>query len=64
MITTVIAEVAGAYFNLLELDIELEIAKRTLAAREDSLMRTRARVLSCVTAGLCACACRGRGDDR
>jgi outer membrane protein, multidrug efflux system len=43
VITTVIAEVAGAYFNLLELDFELEIAKRTLAARDDSLRLIRMR---------------------
>jgi len=43
VITTVIAEVAGAYFNLLELDVEMEIAKRTLAAREDSLRLIRVR---------------------
>jgi len=43
VITTVIAEVASAYFNLLELDVELEIAKRTLAAREDSLRLIRVR---------------------
>ena len=43
MITTVIADVAGAYFNLLELDLELEIARRTLASREDSLQLIRTR---------------------
>ena len=43
VITTVIADVAGAYFNLLELDMELEIARRTLAGREDSLQLIRAR---------------------
>ena len=43
VITTVIADVAGAYFNLLELDMELEIARRTLAGREDSLQLIRTR---------------------
>jgi outer membrane protein, multidrug efflux system len=43
VITTVIAEVAAAYFNLLELDLELEIARRTLAGREDSLRLIRVR---------------------
>ncbi len=37
VITTLISDVAGAYFNLLALDQELEIAKRTLQTREDSL---------------------------
>ena len=43
VITTVIADVAGAYFNLLELDMELEIAERTLAGREESLQLIRTR---------------------
>ena len=43
VITTVIADVAGAYFNLLELDMELEIARRTLAGREDSLQLIKTR---------------------
>jgi multidrug efflux system outer membrane protein len=34
---TLVGDVAGTYFNLLELDLELEINKRTLAARQDSL---------------------------
>jgi outer membrane protein, multidrug efflux system len=37
VVTTLVSEVAGSYFNLLELDMELEIAKRTLAVRQDSL---------------------------
>jgi multidrug efflux system outer membrane protein len=43
VVTSLVSEVAGAYFNLLELDMELEIAKRTLAAREDSLELIRIR---------------------
>jgi outer membrane protein, multidrug efflux system len=43
VITTVIADVASAYFNLLELDMELEIARRTLAGREDSLQLIKVR---------------------
>jgi outer membrane protein, multidrug efflux system len=43
VITTVIADVAGAYFNLLELDMELEIARRTLAGREESLQLIKTR---------------------
>jgi multidrug efflux system outer membrane protein len=37
VMTTLVSDVAGAYFNLLELDSELEIARRTLATREASL---------------------------
>jgi len=37
VVTTLVSEVAGAHFNLLEQDGELEIAKRTLATREESL---------------------------
>jgi outer membrane protein, multidrug efflux system len=37
VVTTLISDVAGAYFNLLELDMELDIARRTLAVRRDSL---------------------------
>jgi NodT family efflux transporter outer membrane factor (OMF) lipoprotein len=37
VVTTLVSDVAAAYFNLLELDMELEIAKRTLATREESL---------------------------
>jgi len=43
VITTLIADVASAYFNLLELDLELEIARRTLAVREESLQLIRTR---------------------
>ncbi len=35
--TTVVSDVATGYFSLLELDSELEIDKRTLATRENSL---------------------------
>jgi outer membrane protein, multidrug efflux system len=37
VMTTVVGDVAAGYFNLLELDSQLEIAKRTLAARQESL---------------------------
>ncbi len=43
VITTLVGDVASAYFNLLELDMELNIAKRTLAVREDSLALIRNR---------------------
>jgi outer membrane protein, multidrug efflux system len=41
--SVLVAEVASAYFNLLELDLELTIAKRTLAVREDSLKLIQSR---------------------
>jgi multidrug efflux system outer membrane protein len=41
--TVVVSEVATNYFNLLELDLELEIAKRTLSARQESLRIIKAR---------------------
>jgi len=41
--TTVISDVATGYFNLLELDRELDIAKRTLATRQESLRLIKTR---------------------
>ena len=41
VITTLISDVATAYFNLLELDMELSIAEDTLATREESLRLLR-----------------------
>src|SRR5215207_10085789 len=35
--TTIVSDVAASYFNLRELDFELEIARRTLASRRESL---------------------------
>jgi len=43
VVTTLVSDVATAYFHLLELDSELEIAKRTLASREDSLRLIKSR---------------------
>lgn len=43
VMTTVVADVASQYFSLLELDSELEIARRTLATREDSLRLIKVR---------------------
>ncbi len=43
VIMTLVGDVAASYFNLLELDTELAIAKRTLATREDSLKLIRSR---------------------
>lgn len=37
VVTTLVGDVASAYFDLLELDAELAIAKRTLVTRENSL---------------------------
>src|SRR5262249_34166852 len=43
VMTTVVSDVSAAYFNLLELDMELEIAKDTLATRQESLGLIRTR---------------------
>ena len=43
VMTTLVSDVAGAYFSLLELDMELEIARRTLAVRQRSLELIRNR---------------------
>ena len=41
VITSLIASLAGAYYQLLELDLQLEISKRTLTSRQESLQLTR-----------------------
>jgi NodT family efflux transporter outer membrane factor (OMF) lipoprotein len=41
VITTLVSEVATAYFSLLELDMELAISRNTLATREESLRLIR-----------------------
>jgi len=43
VISTLVSDVASAYFNLIELDSELEIARRTLTSREGSLQLIRTR---------------------
>ena len=43
VITTLVSDVASAYFNLIELDSELEIARRTLTSRVGSLELIRIR---------------------
>ena len=43
VMTTVVGDVAAGYFNLLELDSQLDIAKRTLATREESLHLIKVR---------------------
>jgi len=40
VLTTVVSSVASAYFQLRELDVELEISKSTLATRQDMLKLT------------------------
>src|SRR6202022_3690584 len=40
-ISTLVSDVAAAYFQLRELDLKLEISRRTLASRENSLQLTQ-----------------------
>jgi multidrug efflux system outer membrane protein len=40
VLSTVVANVATAYFQMRELDLELEISRRTLASRQESLQLT------------------------
>ena len=41
VISSLVSDVASAYFQLRELDLQLEISRRTLASRQDSLQLTR-----------------------
>jgi len=43
VMTTIVGDVSAAYFNLLELDMELEIARETLATRQESLNLIQSR---------------------
>jgi multidrug efflux system outer membrane protein len=43
IVTSLVSTVASSYFDLRALDLELEISKRTLAAREESLRLTQVR---------------------
>lgn len=43
VVTTLVSDVATAYFNLRELDLERDIARRTLTSREESLRIIRLR---------------------
>jgi multidrug efflux system outer membrane protein len=45
VMTTLVSEVAAAYFSLRELDYELEISQRTLATRQESLELVKSRQL-------------------
>ncbi len=49
VLTTVISDVANAYFELRALDLQLEIAQRTLASRKQSLQLTQVREAGGVT---------------
>jgi multidrug efflux system outer membrane protein len=44
VVTTLVAEVAQAYFDLRALDLSLEISRRTLASRQQSLELVQARL--------------------
>lgn len=41
VMATLVADVAGSYFLLRQLDLELEISRRTLSSRQDSLQLTQ-----------------------
>jgi len=43
VVTTLISQVANAYFGLRALDLELDISQRTLASRQESLRLTQVR---------------------
>jgi multidrug efflux system outer membrane protein len=43
IMTTLVSDIATSYFALLELDMELDIARRTLAARQESLALIKVR---------------------
>ncbi|HET6647735.1 MAG TPA: efflux transporter outer membrane subunit [Pyrinomonadaceae bacterium] len=43
VLTTIISDVATSYFNLRELDFELDVARRTLRSRQESLRIIRLR---------------------
>jgi multidrug efflux system outer membrane protein len=49
VVTTVVSQVAQAYFQLRALDLQLQIAERTLTSREESLQLTRVRESGGVT---------------
>jgi multidrug efflux system outer membrane protein len=49
VLTTVVSQVAEAYFELRALDLQLDIARRTLTSRQESLQLTRVRESGGVT---------------
>ena len=48
-VTTLVSQVASAYFGLRALDLELDISRRTLASRQESLQLTQVREQGGVT---------------
>jgi multidrug efflux system outer membrane protein len=52
VMTSLVAQVAGGYFELRALDLDLEIAKRTLASRQESLRLTQVRAQGGATSEL------------
>jgi len=52
VLTTLVGNVAASYFQLRELDMELEIAKRTLGTRQESLRLVEVRAQGGVTSML------------
>ncbi len=49
VVTTLVSQVANAYFGLRALDLELDISRRTLASRQESLRLTQVRERGGVT---------------
>jgi multidrug efflux system outer membrane protein len=49
VLTTLVSQVSSAYFGLRALDLELEISRRTLASRQESLQLTQVRERGGVT---------------
>lgn len=49
VVTTLVSDVASAYFQLRELDLEMEISKQTLSTREESLRLVKVRAQGGVT---------------
>jgi multidrug efflux system outer membrane protein len=49
VLTTLVSQLASAYFNLQTLDLELEVSQRTLATRRESLQLTEVRERGGVT---------------
>ena len=52
VVTSLVSEVAGAYFTLRALDLDLDIARRTLTSRRESLRLTEVRAQGGVTSVL------------
>jgi outer membrane protein, multidrug efflux system len=52
ILTTVVADVAGAYFQLRAIDLDLTIAQGTLASRQESLRLTQVRARGGATSDL------------